>query len=61
MRYVGTPALGAHRAEREPDQDVWLRADGTLPDDPLLHACVVAYASDFTLLGTAALPHPLAG
>ena len=28
-------------------------AAGTLPDDPLLHACVVAYASDLTLLDTA--------
>ena len=34
-------------------------ADGTLPDDPLLHACIVAYASDLTLLGTAVLPHPI--
>jgi acyl-CoA thioesterase-2 len=50
-----------HRgAVRDPDQDTWLRARGRLPDDPLLHACVVAYASDLTLLGTAALPHPLA-
>jgi acyl-CoA thioesterase-2 len=31
---------------------VWMRADGRLPDDPLLHACVVAYASDLTLLDT---------
>jgi len=44
---------------RDPDQDTWLRARGRLPDDPLLHACVVAYASDLTLLGTATLPHPL--
>jgi acyl-CoA thioesterase II len=42
---------------REPDQDTWLRCRGTLPDDPLLHACIVAYASDLTLLGTATLPH----
>ncbi|MGH9009039.1 MAG: acyl-CoA thioesterase, partial [Acidimicrobiia bacterium] len=32
-------------------QLVWIRADGTLPDDPVLHTCVVAYASDYTLLG----------
>ena len=35
---------------------VWLRADGRLPDDPVLHACVVTYASDMTLLDTATLP-----
>ncbi len=33
-------------------QRVWIRADGALPDDPLLHACVVAYASDMSLLDT---------
>jgi acyl-CoA thioesterase II len=36
---------------------VWLRADGQLPDDPLLHACVVTYASDMTLLDTTLVPH----
>src|SRR5438874_530159 len=42
---------------REPEQLVWIRADGSLPDDPLLHACVVVYASDLTLLDTAVLAH----
>ena len=37
-------------------QLVWMRADGTLPDDPVLHACVVTYASDMTLLDTALRP-----
>ena len=36
---------------------VWIRADGRLPDEPLQHQCVLAYASDMTLLDTAALPH----
>ncbi|MGH9224064.1 MAG: acyl-CoA thioesterase [Acidimicrobiales bacterium] len=36
---------------------VWFRADGRLPDDPLLHACVVAYASDLTLLDTTLSAH----
>jgi acyl-CoA thioesterase-2 len=44
-------------APRPPRQDVWIRANGTLPDDPLLHVCVVAYASDLTILDTALLPH----
>jgi acyl-CoA thioesterase-2 len=38
-------------------QNVWIRANGQLPDDRLLHACVVAYASDLTLLDTVLLPH----
>lgn len=36
---------------------VWLRTAGTMPDDPLLHAAVLAYASDLTLLAAAAVPH----
>jgi acyl-CoA thioesterase-2 len=42
---------------REPEQLTWFRADGLLPEDPLLHACVVAYASDLTLLDTAVMAH----
>jgi len=40
-----------------PYQRVWFRADGRLPDDPVVHACVVTYASDMTLLDTTLLPH----
>ena len=38
---------------------VWFKAYGELPDDPLLHQAVLAYASDHGLLGTALLPHGL--
>jgi acyl-CoA thioesterase-2 len=44
---------------REAEQHVWIRANGRLPDDPLLHACVVAYASDLTLLDTAVMSHQI--
>ena len=40
-----------------PRQAFWVRAQARLPDDPLLHDCVLAYASDFSLLSTALLPH----
>ncbi len=40
-----------------PRQHVWLKAAGRLPDDPILHTCVLTYASDMTLLDTALLPH----
>ncbi len=46
-------------ADREPRQRNWLRARGTLPDDPLIHTAMLVYASDRTLLGTAARPHDL--
>ena len=36
-------------------------ADGTLPDDPVLHACIVTYASDMTLLDTALRPSGISG
>lgn len=38
---------------------VWLRPRGTLPDDPVLHAATLVYASDRTLLRTAGRPHGL--
>lgn len=44
---------------REPVKHVWFRAEGEMPDDPLLHQAVLAYASDYGLLGTALLPHGL--
>jgi acyl-CoA thioesterase II len=44
---------------REPQQDVWIKANGALPDAPLIHECVVAYASDLTLLDTAMFPHAI--
>ena len=37
----------------------WLRAVGRLPDDPLLHLAVLAYASDTTLLDIGCYPHGL--
>jgi len=49
--------LDPETSAREPEQLVWFRANGTLPTDPLLHACVVAYASDLTLLDTAVMAH----
>ena len=51
LRFVTPPPWSAHRAppSEEPVR-VWMRADGTLPDDPLLHVCLLTYASDLTLL-----------
>jgi acyl-CoA thioesterase-2 len=46
-------AKGKHEAR----QIVWFRAVGALPESPALHQCVLAYASDMTLLDTSLLPH----
>ena len=37
--------------------NVWIRATGTLPDEPAIHQCVLAYASDMTLLDATLIPH----
>lgn len=42
---------------RAPTQQVWIRATGSLGDELWLHQCVLAYASDFTLLDTALIAH----
>ncbi len=44
---------------RPPRAHSWFRTVAPLPDDAALHRAVIAYASDYTLLGTSALPHGL--
>jgi acyl-CoA thioesterase II len=59
LRYVGDPPRVARDREesRRATSQVWMRAAGTLPDDPLLHVCAVTYASDMTLLDSILLRH----
>jgi acyl-CoA thioesterase II len=45
----------------DPQQQVWVRALGDLGDDLCRHQTILAYMSDFALLGTALLPHPYTG
>ena len=42
---------------REPRQQSWFRLAAPIGDDPATHRAILAYASDFALLGTATLPH----
>ncbi|HWB65542.1 MAG TPA: acyl-CoA thioesterase II [Mycobacteriales bacterium] len=60
LRYVNDPPWlqGGDSTPRH-SQQVWLRANGEMPDDPLLHVCVVTYASDMTLLDSALLANGL--
>ncbi|MEP0322367.1 acyl-CoA thioesterase II [Bauldia litoralis] len=49
-----------HYVSREklpPAQRVWIKTTGPLPDDPDIHRCVLAYASDMTLLDTSLFAH----
>jgi acyl-CoA thioesterase-2 len=51
VRYVGEPGwVRPGDRPADPRQRAWMRIDGKLPDDPLLHACALTYASDTTLL-----------
>ena len=49
-RYLGKPTEGGRF-------HVWIRTTGVLPDTPAIHQCVLAYASDMTLLDSALIPH----
>lgn len=56
MRRIG----GFDFIEREqglPQQQLWFRAAGRLPDDFAIHQAILAYVSDMGLLATSMLPH----
>ena len=40
-----------------PVQSVWFRTVDKVPDDPMFHQCLLAYASDYNLIPTALRPH----
>ena len=56
LRYIDSDPF-SRKNKKSSGQKLWMRADGKLPDDPVLHACIVTYASDMSLLDTALLPH----
>jgi acyl-CoA thioesterase II len=60
LRFI-TPPIWADRVGRRTrsmvHDQLWMRADGVLPDDGLLHICVLAYASDLTLLWSVGAAH----
>ena len=58
QRFIGELPWSKNRS-KDPHQRLWIKADGTLPDDPLLHACVVTYASDMSLFDAILKPHSI--
>jgi acyl-CoA thioesterase-2 len=46
-----------HPSPTAPQRRVWMRAVAALPDDPALHAYLLAYASDHGFVTTSLLPH----
>ena len=58
VRYVGEPGwVPPGDRPPEPNQRVWLRIAGKLPDDPVLHACAFTFLSDMTLLDSVLAAH----
>jgi acyl-CoA thioesterase II len=61
IRYLGplTFEAASDPSLRATESLAWIKADGELPDDELLHVCLVTYASDMTLLDSVLLAHGL--
>jgi acyl-CoA thioesterase-2 len=53
------PTHPLHPEACSPFREIWMRCDGVLPEDQVLHKILLAYASDYSLLGTALLPHAI--
>lgn len=51
----GTIKPGRHVASMR----VWVRSQGTLPEELRIHQAVLAYLTDLTLLSVSAVPHPV--
>ena len=59
MRHAGNsrPGGSIHDDSVAARSRLWIRVNGTLPDDPLLHTATFTYSSDMTLLGATLVPH----
>jgi acyl-CoA thioesterase-2 len=61
LRYVDDPPWAQRgKGPRDGFTRVWMRANGTLPDDLLLQVCVMTFCSDMTLLDSVLVKHGLA-
>jgi acyl-CoA thioesterase-2 len=56
--YPGGTGLGAD-TERPARAQLWVRVNGELGEDPMLHTAAFTYASDLTLLGASLVPHDI--
>jgi acyl-CoA thioesterase II len=61
LRYVGDSRAGGviPHDERPSQVRLWIRVNGSMGDDVLLHQAAFTYASDLTLLGSTLVPHGL--
>jgi acyl-CoA thioesterase-2 len=56
VRPVDPPPYGTAPV-MDPEHAVWFRARAPLGEDPMIHQCALAYATDMTLLDTSLRPH----
>jgi acyl-CoA thioesterase-2 len=59
FEFRAVPQGAAAGGDGAPRRYVWIRTVDRLPDDDVLHRCLLAYVSDFHLLSTALVPHEL--
>jgi acyl-CoA thioesterase-2 len=59
VRYAADSRPGGRLTnDHEPARtQIWIRASDHVPPDPVIDTCVLAYASDLTLLGVSLVPH----
>jgi acyl-CoA thioesterase-2 len=59
-RYTNDPTwVMRDKGERLPHNRVWMKAVGSMPDDPALHAAALVYSSDTTVLDSIITTHGL--
>ena len=59
-RYANDPAwVMRKKGGKLPYNRVWMKADGTMPDDPVLHTAAMVYSSDTTVLDSIITTHGL--
>ena len=59
-RYTNDPAwIMRRKGGKLPYNRVWMKADGKMPDDPLLHTAALVYSSDTTILDSIITTHGL--
>ncbi|WP_312858128.1 acyl-CoA thioesterase [Pseudonocardia pini] len=59
IRLVDEPVWIEDRVATDEPIRAWMKADGTVPDDPLRHVCLLTYISDLTLLGSVVGRHDM--
>ncbi|MEE2062175.1 acyl-CoA thioesterase [Rhodococcus artemisiae] len=57
IRFIDHPEALATGGVRDPHQAYWVRAAAPVREEPLVHAALLAYVSDLTLLDPALMPH----